>query len=191
MVECGRGTDGGNPFPVTPRQDAQRVVDGFACLLASTPDARTAREVGNAMGLEVAPRYLDVTAGSLQRFVGAMAQRVLAGEHVALRCPGCAAPLRRGRCHTLVAARAVEQRCSAALGEVDSDPADSDPTHPNTAHPTAPARAPIDLNSLSAPGTPPAVFRPYHGSSDDSDDEGPAHSPLDDLVTPPRHYGDD
>jgi hypothetical protein len=56
--------------------------------------------------------------------------RVLAGEHIALRCPGCPTPLQHGCCHSLVLAAAVAQRCSISL-ETDAGP----PADPVTAPP--------------------------------------------------------
>jgi hypothetical protein len=122
-VPSGRGTAGGNPFPVTATQDAQRVTTGFACLLASV-HGTSARDVGVLLDLRVAPGHEARLAEQLQSHVAHLAARVLAGEHLVLRCPGCSCPLRPGRCHVLVLASAIAQRCSVVLEEGAGPPED-------------------------------------------------------------------
>ena len=131
IIPTGRGTAGGNPFPVTAAQDAQRVTAGYACLLASVPGT-TACEVGSLLDLQVAPGYEQLLAEQLQAHAHYLAERVLAGEHLALQCPGCRSPLRQGRCHSLLLATAVAQRCSIMLETAAGPPAD-----PVTAPPRA------------------------------------------------------
>ena len=122
-VPSGRGTAGGNPFPVTETQDAARVTSGFACWLASV-HGTSARDVAGLLGLRVAPGHEARLAEQIQSHVAHLAARVLAGEHLVLLCPGCSLPLRPGRCHTLVLASAVAQRCSVVLEEAAGPPAD-------------------------------------------------------------------
>jgi hypothetical protein len=128
-ISTGRGTLGGNPFPITSEQDAQRVTAGYACLLASVPGT-TARDVGALLGLRVASGYEQTLSDQLQAHANDLAERVLAGDHLALQCPGCRSPLQRGRCHSLLLAMAVAQRCSIAL-EIEAGP----PADPVTAPP--------------------------------------------------------
>jgi hypothetical protein len=128
-IPTGRGTAGGNPFPVTTGQNAQRVTAGYACLLASVPGT-TARDVGTLLGLKVAPGYEQLLSEQLQAHVDDLAVRVLVGNHLALKCPGCHSPLQQGCCHALVLAAAVAQRCSISL-ETDAGP----PADPVTAPP--------------------------------------------------------
>jgi hypothetical protein len=128
-VPTGRGTAGGNPFPVTTGQNAQRVTAGYACLLASVPGT-TARDVGALLGLKVAPGHEQLLSEQLQAHVDDLAVRVLVGNHLALKCPGCHSPLQQGCCHALVLAAAVAQRCSISL-ETDAGP----PADPVTAPP--------------------------------------------------------
>ena len=130
-VPTGRGTAGGNPFPVTAGQNAQRATAGYACLLASVPGT-TARDVGALLGLQTAPGYEQLLSEQLQALVNDLAERVLAGDHLALKCPGCRSPLQQGCCHSLLLATAVAQRCSIAL-ETEAGP----PTDPVTAPPRA------------------------------------------------------
>jgi hypothetical protein len=70
-------------------------------------------------------------------------EAVLAGEHLALRCPGCPTPLQHGCCHSLVLAAAVAQRCSISL-ETDAGPP-ADPV-------TAPPRVAYRIGVAGAPG---------------------------------------
>ena len=128
-VPTGRGAAGGNPFPVTTGQNARRVTAGYACLLASVPGT-TAQDVGSLLGLRIAPGYEQLLSEQLQAHVDDLAVRVLAGNHLALKCPGCPSPLQHGCCHSLILAAAVAQRCSISL-ETDAGP----PADPVTALP--------------------------------------------------------
>ena len=122
-IPTGRGTVGGNPFHVTTGQDAQRVTTGYACLLASVAGT-TARDVGSLLNLRVAAAYERLPSEKLQAFADHLSECVLAGEHLTLQCPGCRGPLQRGRCHTLLLAAAVAQRCSIALEKAAGPPLD-------------------------------------------------------------------
>jgi hypothetical protein len=123
VVPVGRGTDAGNPFPITASQDATRVTTGFACFLASVPGT-SAREVGALLNLQVARGHDERLAEQLQARADQLAARVLAGEHIALQCPGCRGPGQPGRCHATVFAAAIAQRCSMALEEAAGPPTD-------------------------------------------------------------------
>ena len=131
LVPSGRGTIGGNPFPISADQDAQRVTTGFACLLASVPGT-TAQDVGALLGLKVAPKHKHLLSERLQAHAGDLAMRVIAGEHLSLQCPGCCSPLQKGRCHALLLSEAVAQRCSVELEKQAGPPADpvKSPPHP-------------------------------------------------------------
>ena len=131
-IPAGRGTEGGNPFPVTDGQDAQRVTTGYACFLASVPGT-TARDVGELLGLRIAAGHAQRRSEQLQAHADYLAGLVLAGEHLALQCPGCRGPLQRGCCHSLILATAVAQRCSIALETAAGPPADPVQTPPRVA----------------------------------------------------------
>ena len=112
VLAVGRGARGGNPYPVSPLQDAARVAAGFRRLLCCAP-ATTAGQVAAELNLHVAPGYASLCAGELQSLVDELAQRVRAGARLALQCPGCREPLHPDRCHGVVLASAIAEQVAS------------------------------------------------------------------------------